>query len=81
MIPFSTSQQSSLGIEWEIALADRESGDLVSAADELLAAVKAQHGEFVEPEGLAPQVTGEFLANTVEAVSYTHLTLPTNREV
>ncbi|MCT1367268.1 glutamate--cysteine ligase [uncultured Kocuria sp.] len=69
MIPFSTSQQSSLGIEWEIALADRESGDLVSAADELLAAVKAQHGEFVEPEGLAPQVTGEFLANTVEAVT------------
>lgn len=69
MIPFSSSQQSSLGIEWEIALADRESGDLVSAAAELMAAVEASHGELVEPEGLAPQITAEFLANTVEAVT------------
>ncbi|WP_269927859.1 glutamate--cysteine ligase [Kocuria massiliensis] len=69
MIPFSSSPQSSLGIEWEIALADRESGDLVSAAAELMAAVEASHGEFLEPEGFSPQVTGEFLANTVEAVT------------
>lgn len=69
MIPFSHSEQSSLGVEWEVALADRESGDLVSAAEELLTALGTAHPEFIEPEGLAPQITREFLANTLEAVT------------
>lgn len=69
MIPFSSSEQSSLGVEWEIALADRESGDLVSAAAEILAALESSHPQYIEPDGFSPQITREFLANTVEAVT------------
>ncbi|MDN5603911.1 MAG: glutamate--cysteine ligase [Kocuria sp.] len=69
MITFSSSGQSSLGVEWEIALADRESGDLLPAAAELIQALESSHPEYIDPEGLAPQITREYLSNTVEAVT------------
>ena len=36
MIDFASSPQSTLGVEWEIALIDRESGELTQRAAEVL---------------------------------------------
>ena len=63
VIDFARSERSTLGLEWELALVDQQTGDLVGAAPELLAAVARDH------EHLAPHVTSELLTNTVEVVS------------
>ena len=42
-IDFARSAQSTLGVEWELALVDRNSGELVSAAEEVLRGVTANH--------------------------------------
>jgi glutamate---cysteine ligase / carboxylate-amine ligase len=60
-IDFSQSHRSRLGIEWELACVDRQGGELVPAAPELLALA----GDF---DGF-PLVTQELLTNTVELVS------------
>ena len=62
-VPFTPSPRPTVGVEWELALVDRTSRDLVNAAAEVL--------ERVREEGaLAPgRVTGELLRNTVEVVS------------
>ena len=60
-IEFAKSHRSRLGIEWELACVDRNSGELVPAAPELLTLV-------VNFDGF-PQVTGELLTNTLELVS------------
>ncbi|MDR1799522.1 MAG: glutamate--cysteine ligase, partial [Bifidobacteriaceae bacterium] len=70
-IPFAQSPRSSVGLEWEIALVDRDSGDLRQVAQTILDQV---HG----PDGTAnPGVAQELLLNTVELVSDPH---PTVRE-
>jgi carboxylate-amine ligase len=70
-IDFARSERSTIGIEWELALVDRDSGDLVSAADEVL---RALH----QPDGSPhPHITGELLLNTVELVSSVHTTVAT----
>lgn len=62
-VPFATSARSSVGLEWEIMLADGESGDLLPRAPEVLAAVE-------EDSSLERYtVTGELLTNTVEVTS------------
>ena len=62
-VPFATSARSSVGLEWEIMLADGESGDLLPRAPEVLAAVE-------EESSLERYtVTGELLTNTVEVTS------------
>ncbi len=62
-VPFATSPRSSVGLEWEIMLADRGTGDLVPRAPDII-------------EGLAERaalerhtITGELLTNTVEVTS------------
>lgn len=68
-IEFAASERSTLGVEWEIAMVDRNTGELVQVADEVLAALAS-------PDGSAhPQITHELLLNTVELVSRVHHTV------
>jgi len=62
-VPFATSTRSSVGLEWELMLADGESGNLVGRAPEVLAAL----GEDTALERFT--VTGELLTNTIEVTS------------
>jgi len=68
-IEFARSARSTIGIEWEIALVDRSTGDLVCIADEVLEALRGPDGS---PH---PHITGELLLNTVELVSGVHTTV------
>ncbi|SDK66696.1 carboxylate-amine ligase [Cryobacterium psychrotolerans] len=63
---FAPSARSSVGIEWEVALVDNATGDLVPLAAEVLDALRADDGS---PH---PQITGELLLNTIELVSGVH---------
>jgi carboxylate-amine ligase len=68
-IDFARSERSTVGIEWELALVDRDSGELVSAADDVLRTLQ-------QPDGSPhPHITGELLLNTVELVSSVHTTV------
>lgn len=67
-LPFATSEQSTLGIEWELALVDRESGELVPAAHQVLAGIEAKFPEIHE-DPAHPWVKKELLLNTVELVT------------
>lgn len=62
-VEFATSARSTVGLEWEIMLADPVSGDLVGRAPELLEALEAEsaHERYT--------VTGELLTNTIEVTS------------
>ncbi len=62
-IEFARSERSTLGIEWELALVDRDTGDLVPAAPEILAST-----EIVGDDGVS-RLTSELLTNTVELVT------------
>ncbi|WP_424449609.1 glutamate--cysteine ligase [Microbacterium arborescens] len=62
-VPFATSARSSVGIEWELMLADRDTGDLAPRAPEVLAEVE-------ESSALERYtITGELLTNTIEVTS------------
>ena len=69
MIDFATSPQSTLGVEWEIALIDRESGALTQRASEVLSILRERRPELLEPASDRAHVTGEFLENTLEVVT------------
>ena len=62
-VPFATSARSSVGIEWEVMLADGVTGNLAPRAPEVIAALATdtEHERFT--------VTGELLTNTVEVTS------------
>ncbi len=62
-VAFASSPRSSVGLEWEIMLADGASGDLVGRAPEVLAETSAR------PAEARYTVTGELLTNTVEVTS------------
>lgn len=62
-VPFATSSRSSVGVEWELMLADERTGDLVPRAPEVLAAVGG--GAALERH----TITGELLTNTIEVTS------------
>jgi glutamate---cysteine ligase / carboxylate-amine ligase len=62
-VDFMPSARPTLGVEWELALVDRVSGDLVSVADEVRAAVRLPDGQD------DPRVHRELLLNTVELVT------------
>ncbi|SFI28416.1 MULTISPECIES: glutamate--cysteine ligase [Microbacterium] len=62
-VPFATSARSTVGLEWEIMLADGATGDLAPRAPDLIAQVE-------EPTALERYtVTGELLTNTIEVTS------------
>ncbi|ACQ81305.1 glutamate--cysteine ligase GCS2 [Beutenbergia cavernae DSM 12333] len=62
-LEFAHSERSSVGIEWELALVDADSGDLRQVAQTVLDAVR--------PDGAEehPLIKQELLLNTVEVVS------------
>ncbi len=62
-LPFAASARSSVGIEWELALVDADSGDLRQVASTVLDAVRPADG------GEHPAIRQELLLNTVEVVS------------
>ncbi|HWU48002.1 MAG TPA: glutamate--cysteine ligase [Humibacter sp.] len=65
-IDFAKSERSTVGIEWELALVSRDTGDLVHRAEEVL-------GALAQPDGSEhPQITHELLLNTIELVSRVH---------
>lgn len=63
LIEFAPSEQSSVGLEWELALVDLATGELVPAAPQVL---EACHGGETEP------IRKEFLQNMIELVSGVH---------
>jgi len=68
-IKFAESERSTLGVEWELALVDKSTGDLVQIADDVL-------HELGDGDGNEhPQITHELLLNTVELVSRVHHTV------
>lgn len=75
-IPFRASAGPSLGVEWELALVDAESGDLVSRAEEVFeqldataAAATASPLDTDTSQQHRHRVHRELLLNTVELVS------------
>ncbi|WP_336631285.1 MULTISPECIES: glutamate--cysteine ligase [unclassified Microbacterium] len=62
-VTFATSARSTVGLEWELMLADRASGDLVGRAPEILPELeeRTEHERYT--------VTGELLTNTIEVTS------------
>ncbi|GAA4190852.1 glutamate--cysteine ligase [Microbacterium oryzae] len=60
---FAQSARSSVGVEWEIMLADRASGELVGRGPEIIDALAASTAD----ERFT--VTGELLTNTIEITS------------
>lgn len=62
-VPFARSERSTVGIEWELALVDADSGDLRQVAATVLDAVRPAGG------GEHPNIRQELLLNTVEVVS------------
>jgi carboxylate-amine ligase len=58
-IDFPDSPRPTLGVEWEFALVDKHSRDLVNAASELFDLMAARHGS-------EPRLHKELLRNTVE---------------
>ena len=62
-LEFASSARSTVGLEWEIMLADPQTGDLVGRAPELLHALEEQSAHERHT------VTGELLTNTIEVTS------------
>ncbi|WP_139416880.1 glutamate--cysteine ligase [Agromyces laixinhei] len=69
-IEFARSARSTVGLEWEIAIVDRATGELASVAGAVLDALDAESsGEH------HPFITSELLTNTVELVTAVHETV------
>ncbi len=62
-IPFTPSERSTVGVEWELALVDSDSGDLRQVAQTVLDAVAPPDG------GEHPTIKQELLLNTVEIIT------------
>jgi carboxylate-amine ligase len=67
-IDFASSKQSTLGVEWELALVNGQTGELASVANEVLRGVAAKHPELNEDDE-HPHIKQELLLNTVELVT------------
>ncbi|MFC8303682.1 glutamate--cysteine ligase [Specibacter sp. NPDC057265] len=67
-IDFAKSERSTLGLEWEIALVDTESGELAARADDVFKNISAADPEAMA-DGEHPHIKGEMLQNTVELVT------------
>lgn len=66
-IAFAPSPRSTLGLEWELALVDRDTRELANIAPEVLRKLREER-----PESAFPHFTYELLQNTVELVSAPH---------
>jgi carboxylate-amine ligase len=62
-VEFCESPRATLGVEWELALVDPETGDLVSRAPQVLHALRPTNA------GVQPRVTHELLLSAVELVT------------
>ena len=60
-IPFAASAGSSLGVEWELQLVSRETRQLTSGANEVLAELS--------PDGEHPKAKHELLQSTIEVIT------------
>ena len=69
-IEFAASERSTVGIEWELAIVDRDTGDLVPMGPRVLKALG--HADGSED----PNITHELLQNTVEVHSRVHHRVP-----
>lgn len=69
-LDFARSEQSTLGIEWELALVDAATGDLRAEAPQVIEAMAQAAG--LEDSEDNPHVTAELLENTVELVTGVH---------
>ena len=63
MVDFAASARSTVGLEWELALVDADSGDMRQAGPSVVAAL------CPDAEHQHPHVHAEFFRNTVELVS------------
>lgn len=70
MTEFASSPRSTVGIEWELALVDEHTGELVPQAPAILAVMRESF-----PEDRFPHATAELLTNTIELVSAPHATV------
>ncbi|QIS23166.1 glutamate--cysteine ligase [Nocardia terpenica] len=70
-VSWNGSPRPTVGVEWEIALVDKQTRDLVNKAAAVFDAV----GDLRAHDG-TPQVTKELLRNTVEIVSGVHECVP-----
>ncbi|GAA3595116.1 glutamate--cysteine ligase [Klugiella xanthotipulae] len=68
-IEFAHSPRSTVGVEWELAMVDRESGELVNIADQVFHELRQADGSK------HPSITSELLQNTLELVSGVHTTV------
>lgn len=62
-LTFAESARGTIGLEWELALVDVDSGDLRQVAEPIISAVEPAGG------GEHPNIKQELLLNTVEVVS------------
>ncbi|MEC3973929.1 glutamate--cysteine ligase [Amycolatopsis sp. H20-H5] len=62
-LEFTPSRRSTVGVEWELGLVDRRSGELASIAERIL--------ETVRPDGVDehPKIKQELLLNTIEVIT------------
>ena len=67
-IDFAKSEQSTLGLEWEIALVNTETGELAARADDVFSNIEAADPDVFK-NGEHPHIKGEMLQNTVELVT------------
>jgi glutamate---cysteine ligase / carboxylate-amine ligase len=69
-IPFNASERSSLGIEWELMLVDRESRELASGASQIISGLM--------PEGASehPYAKHELFQSTIEVITGICSTVP-----
>jgi carboxylate-amine ligase len=67
-IPFNASPTSSLGVEWELQLVDRETRELTSGATEIL--------DALSPSGEHPTAKKELLQSTIEVITGVCTTVP-----
>jgi carboxylate-amine ligase len=65
-VDFTASAGPSLGVEWELALVDRSTGDLLNVADEVMSAVRDLHHDRTSGR---PKIHPELLLNTIEVVT------------
>jgi carboxylate-amine ligase len=63
-IEFSSSPRSSLGVEWELQLVDRDTRELASASSDILTELGAGH-----PDGEHPKAKHELFESTVEIIT------------